>query len=107
MNSIARPRRRCSSASRLTICARTETSSAETGSSATSSSGPRGQGARDADALALTAGELVRDSARACAGGQADLLEQRGDAGAALGARRQAVHEQRLEERRRRSAGGD
>ena len=35
MNSIARPSWRCRSASRLTICARTETSSADTGSSHT------------------------------------------------------------------------
>ena len=57
------------------ICAWTETSSAETGSSATMKAGTERDRARDADALALAAGELARiavhDGRR-----QADLVEQ-------------------------------
>ena len=46
------------------ICACTETSSAETGSSAMISLGSQRERPGDADALALAAGELVRDSGR-------------------------------------------
>ena len=42
--------------------ARTETSSAETGSSATMNVGSQGEGPGDADALALSAGEAVRET---------------------------------------------
>ena len=63
------------SASRLRIWAWIETSSAETGSSATISLGVVRQGARDADALALAAGELVR-VAVVVLGVQPDDLEQ-------------------------------
>ena len=65
------------------ICAWIETSSAETGSSPTISFGLERQRAGDADALALAAGELVRVVAPS-APAQADALEQRGDALAAL-----------------------
>ena len=64
MSTIASPRSRCSSASRLRICACTETSSAETGSSATISSRAERERGRDADALALPARELVRAAGR-------------------------------------------
>ena len=50
----------CRSCSRLTICAWIDTSSADTGSSQTTSFGLQDQRARDADALALAARELVR-----------------------------------------------
>ena len=55
-------------------CACTETSSAETASSQTMNSGLR-DGPRDADALPLTARELVRVT-RDVAALEADLLEQ-------------------------------
>ena len=48
----------------MTICACTDTSSAETGSSAMISLGCSASARGDADALALAAGELVRDSDR-------------------------------------------
>src|SRR2546427_8862685 len=48
--------------------------------------GPRGQGARDVDALALAARELVREQL-ALLGPQADLGEQLGHARLALGRR--------------------
>ena len=47
------------------ICAFTETSSADTASSQMIRFGRRRQRARDADALALAAGEFVRIAARA------------------------------------------
>ena len=58
------------------ICAWIETSSAETGSSQTMKRRLQRERARDADALALAAGELVRIALRACCAQQADLLEQ-------------------------------
>jgi hypothetical protein len=66
----------------LTICARTETSSAETGSSHTTSLGERAS-ARDGDALALAAGELVRE-ALGVRCGKADAIEQATDAAGLL-----------------------
>ena len=60
MNRSVRPSSRCSSRSRLRICAWIETSSADTGSSAINSFGPQRERARDPDPLALAAGELVR-----------------------------------------------
>jgi hypothetical protein len=62
----------------LITCAWIDTSSADTGSSQTISLGDR-QRAGDADALALAARELVRDSA-ACGRAQAHRLEQLDDA---------------------------
>ena len=59
-------------------CACTDTSSAETGSSQTISLGLRRERARDAEALALAAGELVRVLDH-LVGAQADLVEQRRD----------------------------
>ena len=61
------------------ICAWMETSSAETGSSQTISFGLQRQGARDADALALAAGELVREAV-VVLGVQADQLQELLDA---------------------------
>ena len=55
------------------ICAWIDTSSAETGSSATMKLGLERERARDADALALAAGELMR-VARAALARQADLI---------------------------------
>ena len=52
------------SSSRLMICAWIETSSADTGSSQTMKLRLDGQRARDADALALAARELVRIAVR-------------------------------------------
>ena len=52
-----------------------ETSSADTGSSQTISFGLDGERAGDADALALAAGELVREAAHVV-GLQADRLQQ-------------------------------
>src|SRR4029453_13665019 len=60
MNSSESPSSRCSLRSRLMICAWIETSSADTGSPPTNTLGAQDHGARDADALALTAGEFVR-----------------------------------------------
>ena len=57
---IGEPSSSCRSCSRLTTCAWIETSSADTGSSQTISLRLERQRARDADALALAAGELVR-----------------------------------------------
>ena len=57
------------------ICAWIETSSAETGSSAMISFGSQRQRPRDADALPLAAGELVR-VAVVVLGAEADALEQ-------------------------------
>ena len=73
MKMSARPYSRCRSISRLTICAWIETSSAETGSSQTMQLRPVDHGARDADALALAAGEFVRVAV--------DLLRQQPDLG--------------------------
>ena len=61
--------------SRLTICAWIDTSSAETDSSAMTSFGIARERARDADALPLAAGELVR-IALGMLRQQADLLQQ-------------------------------
>ena len=60
MNRYVRLNSFCRSSSRFRICAWIDTSSAETGSSQTISFGPQRERARDADPLALTAGELVR-----------------------------------------------
>ena len=60
MNSSVKPKRAFISSSRLRIWARIETSSAETGSSQMMNSGIEHQRAGDADALALPAGEFVR-----------------------------------------------
>jgi hypothetical protein len=71
---------------RLSTCACTDTSSALTGSSADDQLRPRDQRARDRDALALAAGELVRvlgGVARA----QADRIERSGDTLALLAGR--------------------
>ena len=72
---------RCSSRSRFRICACTDTSSAEVGSSQTISRGSHRQRARDGDALALAAGELVRVALQRVAP-QADLVDQRARAAA-------------------------
>ncbi|CRX24549.1 hypothetical protein PAERUG_P54_1_London_24_VIM_2_04_13_04031 [Pseudomonas aeruginosa] len=53
------------------------------------------QRAGDAEALALAAGELVRVTGHGV-GGQADVLEQRGDPLAAFGQRQAVVNQQRL-----------
>ena len=60
------------------ICAWIETSSEATGSSQTRNSGLHRERARDGDALALAAGELVRDSARV-ARVEADARQHVGD----------------------------
>ena len=75
MKRYVRLKSRCSSSSRLTICAWIETSSAETGSSQTMKSGLSGERAREADALPLAARELVRVAVRRV-GGQPDDAEQ-------------------------------
>ncbi len=62
MNSIAMPRRVWMSFSSARICACTVTSSAVVGSSAISRSGSVGERHGDHDALALTAGQLMRMS---------------------------------------------
>ena len=54
------------------------TSSADTGSSSTMNFGSQGERPGDADALALTAGELVRE-APGVVGREADEVEQLGD----------------------------
>ena len=80
----------------MTICARTETSSAETGSSATMNSGLQGQRPGDADALALAAREGVRVAIGGVRGETAPF-EQGDDLVAGGGRRlRQAVDDQRL-----------
>ena len=75
MKISVRPNSRCRSRSRLSTCAWIETSSAETGSSAIEQLGFQRERARDADALALAAGELVR-VAVVVLGAQADALQQ-------------------------------
>ena len=75
MKMKARPSSWRRSSSRFITWAWMETSSAETGSSATISFGLHRQRPGDADALALTAGELVR-VAVVVLGVQADQLEQ-------------------------------
>ena len=60
MKRYVRPNRACSSSSRLMICAWIETSSADTGSSHTMNEGSHRERARDADALPLSARQLVR-----------------------------------------------
>ena len=60
------------------ICAWIETSSADTGSSQTTSSGFNASDSREADPLALTAGELVRVARRGVRR-KADDLEQFAD----------------------------
>ena len=63
------------SSSRLRICACTDTSSADTGSSQMISFGSVIDGARDRDALALPAGELVRSPVAGAVGIEADRVE--------------------------------
>ena len=77
MSRYVSPCSRRSSASRLRICACTETSSAEVGSSSTSSLRPQGEGAGDRDALALPARQLVRPAGHVDAR-EPDLVQQRG-----------------------------
>ena len=60
MKGRSSPSRSCSSWNRLTTCAWIDTSSAETGSSQIEQPRLERERARDADALALAAGELVR-----------------------------------------------
>ena len=67
MNRYASPSRSCRSSSRFTTPAWIDTSSAETGSSSTSERRVEREGASDADALALTARELVRVAVRVMA----------------------------------------
>ena len=86
MNSIVSDKRSRRSASRLTTCAWIDTSSADSGSSATMNSGSHRQRARDADALALAAGELVRKAAGVL-GAQADQLAAARRCAAAVRAR--------------------
>ena len=70
------------------ICAWIETSRAETGSSAMISFGSQRERAGDADALALAAGELVREAV-VVLGGEADAIEQLLDLRAQLACPRQ------------------
>ena len=88
------PNCRCRSRNRLRTCAWIETSSAEIGSSATISSGLSGNGARNAGALTLPAGELMREVARKGAA-EPDQLENLDHAPGGLG-RADAVRDQRL-----------
>ena len=60
MKMYERPNSSCRSSSRFITCAWTDTSSADTGSSQMMISGRSARPARDADALPLPAGELVR-----------------------------------------------
>ena len=94
-NRIVSRSRACSSSSRFTTCACTETSSAETSSSATRQSGLDGERAGDADPLALAAGELVRITSRRVRG-QADEGQQLGDARRDCGSFAQPVDPERL-----------
>ena len=73
---VGEPSRSCSARSRFRICACTETSSALVGSSHTISLRLDRERARDGDALALPAGELVR-IALLHLGRQADLVQER------------------------------
>ena len=77
------------------ICAWIETSSADTGSSSDDEVRVDRERAREADPLALAAGELVR-VARGGVGRQADDLEQLAHAPPRLAAPGEAVHAQRL-----------
>ena len=78
------------------ICAWIETSSADTGSSQTMKSGLTRERARDADALALPARELVRVARRRVRGQADDARAARARAPAPLASRREPVHPQRL-----------
>ena len=62
MNRYDNPSRCCRSVSRLRICAWIDTSSALTGSSSTTRSGSHRERSGDADALPLSAGQLVREA---------------------------------------------
>ena len=84
MKTYVRPKSRCRSLRRFRICACTETSSAETGSSQMISFGLMASARAIADALALTARELVREAV-VVLGVQADDLEQLLDAALAVG----------------------
>ena len=86
------------------ICAWIETSSAEIGSSPTMRLGLERERARDADALALAAGEFVR-VASACSALQADPLEQSRDPIAALAAGGRRLVDAAAARRRSRRAG--
>ena len=72
---VGQPNSACSSSSRLTICARIDTSSAETASSATMILRVERERARDGDPLPLAARELVRVALRHV-GREAHVLEQ-------------------------------
>ena len=78
MNRYDSPSRSWRSCSRFITPAWIDTSSADTGSSSTISFGFEGQRPGDADALALAAGELVRE-ALGVVGRQTDQFEQLGD----------------------------
>ena len=97
---IARPLRFSLSSSDSTP-ARTETSSIETGSSATRSVGLEDQRGRDRDALALSAGQLVRIAVEIeLRRRQLDALERVADACLPLGSRAaDAVDRERLLDR--------
>ena len=95
MKTYVRPNSRWRSLSRLRICAWTDTSSADTGSSQTISFGFDRERARDADALALAAGELVREAV-VVLGVEADDLEQLLHAALDLGVGAELVHLERL-----------
>ena len=77
------------------ICAWIETSSADTGSSATISCGSHAERPRDADALALPAGELVREAV-VVLGREPHPLEQALHGAAQLGAGLDAVQAHRV-----------
>ena len=77
------------------ICAWIETSSADTGSSATIRLLADGERARDRNALALAAGELVRVLATV-AGGEAHPLQERRDLLRQFRGRQAAVRLDRL-----------
>ena len=85
----------CRSRSRLRIDACTETSSADTGSSATRSAGDTRERARETDALALAAGQLVR-IAEAQLVAQTDLVEQLDHLRVEVAAAREPLHVERL-----------
>ena len=95
MKRYVSPSRCCRSSSRLTTCACTETSSADTGSSADDERRLERERAREADALPLAAAELVRVLRRRRRV-EADELEQLPHARAPLGARADAVNDERL-----------
>ena len=88
------------------ICAWIETSSAETGSSQTMNLGFRRQGARDADALALAAGEFVRVALGGVAC-EADRVQQLAHPARRAAASPLAVDDQRLGDDLRRPSCAD